>query len=1051
MAAVQNVKVGGANPEALMFDKYQTKPSDYQYDLREWIVNEDAGNTVEISNDKIVIKKFKPNLWIIKTTNYASLSKLCAGSKNLTVGISGIGKHSDLFGTQYKCHSVVGASGGTIGVVAGVGIFPFSNSVPTWVGSSMGSYALNRGELPFSAYVWDSLTLTDGSKVQVGSETSAFRSNFSGSGYNTYGKIKDTTAVKVIPDYTTFPTPYATLALSLGLYTGNAISFDAWKCENKVNSLKMTISQRNVADEGSTQSAFCSSNFGTIKIRISGLADGDRLEYGNGIIAESDSSITADGEYSITSGSISTQGTYSGFILYGDTANTDPVTIELIDNAYLDEDGYVDISDSPITVYLVNNAGVNVPSVECWDAYVGDTQVYHKDKTVENCWMKYRLMFPNNYNLYSSTFTSHSNVEWLSAVKFKLNGVPAEGISIYANKTQNDNSYITVSYIAFNVKVFNKPAGTTIKLRRVVENVQEDVTEEITLAEGLNEIPAFSQLVYRDDSTSTIDYTECEFVVEGETDATDCMIELVPIYTDGELRKVYTDTWSKVYNSMQVPVVTDEADYVAKTKFRMKPVNTDVWEAVKTWYEENVYDINNFTNGNIFNNSSGLTEITINIPDDSFQYGEDNFANSSIETINFVQTTENSHFSAPQRLLRSAWNLRNINITWANEEDEDRYLCKVNTTVDGISNGLVTYPERLINWEAYTNIGTGTIPCTLFQYTFNSAYNLTEIPSFPVSSESDVRNIIVPALGVQNSFANCSSLVTIGPVLDFCLVRPSLANNVFQNCKTLTTMKLKNLNHGDWNFDNVTRTYFHGTLEALDESSVQYLFSNLADLTTYNADLHESTIYRSFQSWSSSYWGAKSKYADPDYYNHNIKGFTCKKRGATVSAAPMITSTNQTFDLMNITIQGLQSGDSLVFVTSGSSEAAYTFTEDGSYDIVKTSTDTMGFKLVNADTTVTSPVIFYITKGLDYTNPNASSANLYCPSTWESYITDDMVTAANAKGWSIYVGGELYIPYYGVEFDVTVSSSSLTRIGNLSAHKSLPIQSQLKGCIAQAD
>ena len=40
---------------------------------------------------------------------------------------------------------------------------------------------------------------------------------------------------------------------------------------------------------------------------------------------------------------------------------------------------------------------------------------------------------------------------------------------------------------------------------------------------------------------------------------------------------------------------------------------------------------------------------------------------------------------------------------------------------------------------------------------------------------------------------------------------------------------------------------------------------------------------------------------------------------------------------------------------------------------------------------------------------------------------------------------------YGVQFDVTVSDPRLTRIGNMSLHKSLPIQSQLKGCIAQGD
>ncbi len=40
---------------------------------------------------------------------------------------------------------------------------------------------------------------------------------------------------------------------------------------------------------------------------------------------------------------------------------------------------------------------------------------------------------------------------------------------------------------------------------------------------------------------------------------------------------------------------------------------------------------------------------------------------------------------------------------------------------------------------------------------------------------------------------------------------------------------------------------------------------------------------------------------------------------------------------------------------------------------------------------------------------------------------------------------------YGVEWDINVADPHLTRVGNLSMHKTLPIQSQLKGCIAQGD
>ena len=40
---------------------------------------------------------------------------------------------------------------------------------------------------------------------------------------------------------------------------------------------------------------------------------------------------------------------------------------------------------------------------------------------------------------------------------------------------------------------------------------------------------------------------------------------------------------------------------------------------------------------------------------------------------------------------------------------------------------------------------------------------------------------------------------------------------------------------------------------------------------------------------------------------------------------------------------------------------------------------------------------------------------------------------------------------YGVEWDINVADPHLTRIGNLSFHRTLPIQSQMKPCIAQSD
>lgn len=55
-------------------------------------------------------------------------------------------------------------------------------------------------------------------------------------------------------------------------------------------------------------------------------------------------------------------------------------------------------------------------------------------------------------------------------------------------------------------------------------------------------------------------------------------------------------------------------------------------------------------------------------------------------------------------------------------------------------------------------------------------------------------------------------------------------------------------------------------------------------------------------------------------------------------------------------------------------------------------------------------------------------------------LTDPMDTALMEENFT-----------YGVEWDTTVSDPTLTRIGNLAYHKSLPIQSQMKGCVANGN
>ncbi len=65
--------------------------------------------------------------------------------------------------------------------------------------------------------------------------------------------------------------------------------------------------------------------------------------------------------------------------------------------------------------------------------------------------------------------------------------------------------------------------------------------------------------------------------------------------------------------------------------------------------------------------------------------------------------------------------------------------------------------------------------------------------------------------------------------------------------------------------------------------------------------------------------------------------------------------------------------------------------------------------------------------------------------------------AFNGRKWTLQPDGEIrYLKYddgdwYGVEWDVTVSSPDLKRIGNLDLHRSLPLQSKMYTCLLKDD
>jgi hypothetical protein len=97
--------------------------------------------------------------------------------------------------------------------------------------------------------------------------------------------------------------------------------------------------------------------FSNVKFKFSGMLENDYIKWSHTSSTIKDEAgntiteITKDGIYTV-----SNSGLDGGFILYGDGAlnGTNPITVEILGNpSYVDSDGYIDISDSPIVIDLI--------------------------------------------------------------------------------------------------------------------------------------------------------------------------------------------------------------------------------------------------------------------------------------------------------------------------------------------------------------------------------------------------------------------------------------------------------------------------------------------------------------------------------------------------------------------------------------------------------------------------------------------------------------------------------------------------------------------------
>lgn len=681
-----------------------------------------------------------------------------------------------------------------------------------------------------------------------------------------------------------------------------------------------------------------------------------------------------------------------------------------------------DISDNPIYIDLnVEDITkeIDVTSVECWDAYAANEKVYHKDKTLDNCWKKYDLALPVNWGVTKTNFNSNEYIEWISPTKFNIRGIPIGGVTIATTTTTTTLNYIRLNLRQFVIKLSQGlPSGATVKIIRAFNNAYYDYDEdthtwsnpvediETTLSVGDNIIAGFSNEIHKKDTDSNMSYSECKIVITSDSPIYDilCTVEVLPTFTDGEILAVSTEKWG--LSKVNVPTITDLETYIDKLIFNISPANADFWTPIKEYYATHVFSGESVYRK--FTYAKNLDELALILPSSSYLHYDQTFKFSSIAKLTLTGQ-KNTNISSLNGIFEGLGNLKTL-IVNVDGEHNGNYLAGA-TDCSNMFNwcSLPTYPSNFICWNVFrTNAPYFSKPATITSSMFWNS-SIQTVPSYGDNPDSDA-NTILCGYG-DGIFNNCTNLVTVGPIIDLQLIKPQNSGNIFINCTKLTTIRIKNLNHGDWHFDN---TEFasgkkHGTLAALDTASIQYLFANLTDLNLYNPQKSLETISNSFSKWSSNYFTSGVFESAYNFKFNSMHQFVAKLRTDTQTNAPFIVHTSKTGISMQINVSGLVEGDSLIFGASGSAEADFTITSNGNYTITKNDTIDKGFKLIGNNSNKTN-VNVTIINGWDLSSPSVQSASLYCPAEWEANITSEMISAANAKGWAIYIGGVLTEP-----------------------------------------
>lgn len=211
--------INGKEPKNLLLGHVPLTEDMFRYNLAKWVAM-DAGNDIDVSLNKVVIRRFKPNKWILHSPQVHKDSdggnkSICEYTRGARIAVSGLQANSSIF--AYKDMTNNHGAGSDIPHCKGLCFYPYSTD---------GYLMMER------MYTWEACWSETGRNLSPVADYPAFRHD--GNGHGRYGIFNDYSDIQVVPeelvDFNTWARANNGSAqgwfFAFGLYTSNTDILD---------------------------------------------------------------------------------------------------------------------------------------------------------------------------------------------------------------------------------------------------------------------------------------------------------------------------------------------------------------------------------------------------------------------------------------------------------------------------------------------------------------------------------------------------------------------------------------------------------------------------------------------------------------------------------------------------------------------------------------------------------------------------------------------------------------------------------------------------------